>query len=176
MLACAVLLAGCGGPGPNTRDLLVVSISDQALALYQDNQLIRVYPVSTSRYGVGNRADSNRTPLGWMEVARKVGDGARPGTVFRARRATGEMSPLDGGEEDLVLTRILWLDGTESRNRNTMGRYIYIHGTNQESRIGRPSSQGCVRMTSADIIDLYDRVDLRARVYVTTQRLASPDG
>ncbi len=176
---CGLLLSfwllACGGPGPNTRDVIVVSVSDQKLALYQEGALIRTYPVSTSRYGVGNTADSNRTPLGWMEVARKVGDGAPIGAVFRARKWNGETSVLNGGEEDLVLTRILWLKGTELGNRNTMWRYIYIHGTNQESKIGRPASQGCVRMTSTDVIDLYDRVHPRARVFITGRALTPPD-
>jgi len=109
-----------------------------------------------------------------MEVARKLGDDAPIGAVFRARRWTGQVSPLDGGDEDLVLTRILWLTGTEAGNTNTMQRYIYIHGTNQEARIGQPASEGCVRMTSQDVIDLYDRVDPRARVLITARRLSAP--
>ena len=174
-LLLAYCLVACGGPAPNTRDVIVVSVSDQKLALYQDGALIRMYPISTSRYGVGNTENSNRTPLGWMEVAHKVGGDAPVGAIFRARRWTGETSALNDGEEDLVLTRILWLTGTEPDNRNTMQRYIYIHGTNQEQKIGRPASQGCVRMTSSDVIDLYDRVDPRARVLITARRLTPPD-
>ena len=171
MLALTLAVAGCGGPQPNTRDVLVISVGDQKLALYQDQALVRVYPVSTSRFGVGNTADSNRTPLGWMEVAMRVGDGAPTGAVFRSREWTGEVVGPRGGDEDLVLTRLLWLRGSEPHNRNTFRRYIYIHGTNQEHRMDSPSSQGCVRMTSRDILDLFDRVDVGARVHITARSL-----
>ena len=100
-----------------------------------------------------------------------MGDGAPTGAVFRSRKWTGDVVGLRGGAEDLVLTRLLWLGGLEAHNRNTLRRYIYIHGTNQEHRMDTPSSQGCVRMTSSDILDLFGRIEVGARVHITTRSL-----
>jgi lipoprotein-anchoring transpeptidase ErfK/SrfK len=135
-----------------------VSIRDQGLRLLDAaGRMVAWYPVSTSRFGIGFEPGSNRTPTGRFRICRKIGGGAPSGTIFRSRRRVGRWDgqPL---EEDLVLTRILWLDGLDPDNANTRGRYIYLHGTNQEDRIGTPASHGCVRLRNADIIDLFTRL------------------
>ena len=86
-----------------------------------------------------------------------IGDGEPLGTVFRSRLPTGE-NGLGAPDEDLILTRILWLEGAEPHNANTRERYIYIHGTNHEALIGEPASHGCVRMRNADIVELFGMV------------------
>ena len=127
--------------------------------------LLGSYPVSTSRFGLGSVPDSNFTPLGRFRVVEKIGHDAPERTIFSSRQVVGIW---DGGEvpEDLVLTRILWLEGLEAENANTFSRYIYIHGTNQETRIGRPASHGCIRLTNANVVELFDRVDIGTEVII----------
>lgn len=136
---------------------ICVSVPQQRLDLVTGDQVVVSYPISTSRFGLGVEAGSMKTPLGTFRVAEKIGADAPPGTIFRGRVPLGPDDPLPPGE-DLILTRILWLDGLEDHNANTRERFIYIHGTNQEADIGRPASHGCIRMKSADIVDLFDRV------------------
>jgi hypothetical protein len=137
--------------------LLRVSVSEQKLSLIQSGELLAQYDVSTSRFGLGAEPGSFKTPLGRFRIFQKVGDGAPAGAVFKSRKFTGETAS-QGGDEDLILTRILWLEDHEDSNHGTRDRYIYLHGTNQESLIGTPASHGCVRLRNADIIDLYDKV------------------
>jgi lipoprotein-anchoring transpeptidase ErfK/SrfK len=144
----------------------VVSIPDQCLRLLdRRGRMVAWYPVSTSFRGPGFEPGSNCTPTGRFRVWQKIGHGAPAGTVFRSRRVVGHW---DGGavDDDLILSRILWLDGLDSGNGNTRERYIYIHGTNQEERIGSPASHGCVRMTNADVIDLFQRLRLGSEVVI----------
>ena len=117
---------------------------------------LRRYPVSTSRCGLGTEPGSFRTPLGRFRVGERFGDGAEHGAVFKNRLPTGE-NGLGASDDDLVLTRILWLEGDEEHNANTRERYIYIHGTNHEAAIGQAASHGCVRMRNADVAELYGR-------------------
>jgi len=145
---------------------LVVSVASQRMTLYDDGEYVRSYPVSTSKYGLGDRPRSNRTPVGTMKIAKKIGGGAPSGAVFKSRERTGEILRPNAPGRDPIVTRILWLKGTESRNRNAYRRYIYIHGTPEERRIGTPASYGCIRMKSGDIIDLYRRVPKRTPVTV----------
>lgn len=140
------------------RRELRVDIARQVLELVEDGSVLRRYPVSTSRFGTGSEQGSHRTPTGRLIVARKIGAGAPPGAIFRSRECLGEIHP-GGGAEDAVLTRILWLDGLEPHNANTLSRYIYIHGTNREDLLGQPASMGCIRMSNADIIELFDLVE-----------------
>ena len=135
-----------------------VSIADQKLQLIGDGGEVREeYPVSTSKFGIGTEPGSNHTPEGRFRIAHKYGHGAEPGTIFKSREPIG-LWDAQPAEEDYVLSRILWLDGVEETNANTKDRYIYIHGTNQEELIGTPASHGCVRMTNAAVIDLFERV------------------
>lgn len=154
------------GPSPR-HQVVIVDVSEQQLSLYRDGRRIGHWPVSTSQYGIGNRQNSLRTPLGVHRVARMIGADAPAGTLFEARRNTGRTvtilkddRPADG---DYVTTRILWLEGLEPGVNKGAGidsfqRYIYIHGTAEEGRIGRPASHGCVRMGNQAVIELFDRI------------------
>jgi len=148
------------------RHLVEVSVPQQRMAVYRDGERIREYPISTSKFGLGDEPGSNRTPLGEFRIARKIGDGAPAGTVYKSRRPTGEILPPDAPGRDPIVTRILWLRGQEPHNANAYSRYIYIHGTPEERTIGTPASYGCVRMRSSDIIDLYEIVGRGARVRI----------
>ena len=141
-----------------------IHVPSQTLDLIDDGgEVIRCYVVSTSRFGLGAEPGSNKTPTGRFRIAEKVGDGAVPGEIFISRVPTGRIGG-EADEHDHVQTRILWLDGLDADNANTRERYIYIHGTNAESRLGTPASYGCVRMGNEDIIDLYARVPVGAAV------------
>lgn len=133
---------------------LVISVGTQILAVMRDGHIESEYPVSTSRFGLGTEPGSLKTPLGKFRIFEKIGDDAPVGAIFVGRKMTGETSS-QGGNEDRILTRILWLEGCDPDNANTRERYIYLHGTNQESQIGTPASHGCIRMKSGDLIDLY---------------------
>lgn len=137
--------------------LLRVSIARQTVEARDHGRMIWSAPVSTSRYGTGSEEGSFKTPLGHLVIAEKIGAGAPLGTIFKARIPTGQIwTPEHPTEDDLILTRILWLDGTEPDNANTKARFIYFHGTNHEDRIGTPASHGCIRLRNADIIELFD--------------------
>ena len=135
-----------------------VSIRDQRLTLKDDETPIRTYPVSTSRFGIGTEQGSMKTPTGRFCIAEKIG-GEMPGvTIFRSRVPLNPNEQLPS-TEDLVMSRILWLDGLDEQNANTRDRFIYIHGTKHEDKVGSPHSGGCVRMRNADVIELFDFVD-----------------
>ena len=134
-----------------------ISVRKQRLTLKSGRKKLAEYPVSTSRFGLGSKEGSFKTPTGKFHVADKIGAGMPLGTVFKSRRPV-KATKKALREEDLVMTRILWLDGLERRNANTHDRYIYIHGTNHEEKIGLPDSHGCVRMKNADIVELFERV------------------
>jgi lipoprotein-anchoring transpeptidase ErfK/SrfK len=142
-----------------------ISIRDQRLTLKEGETLIRTYPVSTSRFGIGTEEDSMKTPIGRFRVAEKIGDGLPSDTVFQSRVPLKADDPLPP-TEDLVMSRILWLDGLDEHNANTRDRFIYIHGTKHEDKIGNPASHGCVRMRNADVIELFDLVDEGAAVII----------
>jgi lipoprotein-anchoring transpeptidase ErfK/SrfK len=142
-----------------------ISIRDQKLTLKDGATPIRTYPVSTSRFGIGTEMGSMKTPIGRFRVAAKIGGDTPSGTVFRSRVALQPFDPLPQ-TEDLVMSRILWLDGLEEQNANTRDRFIYIHGTKHEDKIGTPASCGCVRMRNADVIELFDLVDKGVSVVI----------
>jgi L,D-transpeptidase YbiS len=141
---------------------ILISITSQRLDLLSpEEEFIASYPVSTSRFGIGFEEGSFKTPTGRFRICEKIGAGASPWTVFESRVPTGALASSDKeGGEDLILSRILWLEGLDPENANTRNRYIYLHGTNQESLIGTPASHGCIRLRNLDIIELYDRVPL----------------
>ena len=159
-----LFLSSCVAPDRTHR--IVISAQDQKMALLEKDRLVAVYPISTSKYGLGDQRGTWRTPLGQLEIAQKIGDGAPAGTVFKDRRKTGEVVGIDAPGRDPIVTRILWLRGRESQNANAYARDIYIHGTPEERNIGRPVSYGCIRMRSADVIQLYDIVGRGAEVTV----------
>src|SRR6266403_7994 len=135
-----------------------VSIRDQRLRSNEDEAPIRTNSVSASRCGVGTEEGSMKTPTGRFSVAKKIGGNMPSGTIFRSRVPLNSSDPLPP-TEDLVMSRILWLDGLEEQNANTRDRFIYIHGTKNEDKIGRPNSHGCIRMRNADVIELFELVD-----------------
>lgn len=146
---------------------LVVSLTRQAAVLMAGNVVEREFPVSTSRHGPGERHGSLCTPRGRHEVCAKIGAGLPAGTVFRARRPTGEIYSEELGRRqpgrDWILSRILWLRGLEPGvNRfgdvDSMRRFIYIHGTPDSEPMGVPFSHGCIRMRNADVCWLFDAV------------------
>ena len=135
-----------------------VSIRDQQLTVKENEQPIRSYPVSTSRFGIGTEEGSFKTPIGRFCVSKKIGSDMPNGTVFVGR------VPLQADEglpstEDLVTSRILWLDGLDEQNANTRDRFVYIHGTRHEDKIGTAASHGCVRMRNEDVIELFEMVN-----------------
>jgi lipoprotein-anchoring transpeptidase ErfK/SrfK len=140
---------------PETR--IRISVRQQRLTLKLGRRKLAEYPVSTSRFGLGSKEGSLKTPTGKFRIADKIGAGMPLGTVFKSRRpAKATKKALR--EDDLVMTRILWLEGLDPRNANTHDRYIYIHGTNHEETIGSPDSHGCVRMKNADLVELFELV------------------
>ena len=146
-----------------------VSIAAQRLDLLETGErVLASFPVSTSGFGLGTEPGSHRTPLGRFAVGEKIGEGAPLGTVFVGRVPTGQIAAFEnpGATDDLITTRILWLDGLEPQNANTRARYIYIHGTNHEEQIGEPRSHGCVRMRNADVSELFALVDIGTEVTI----------
>lgn len=160
---CALALAGCAG---DRRHHVVVSAQDQTLVLLRDGRPLAAYPVSTSKFGISDEPGSYGTPAGEMRVRKKIGEGAPEGAVFKSRRLTGEILPVNAPGRDPIVTRILWLEGCEPRNRNAFRRFIYIHGTPEERTIGTPASYGCIRMRSRDVVRLFEAVGVGARVTV----------
>jgi lipoprotein-anchoring transpeptidase ErfK/SrfK len=171
LLLLALLLASCAAP--DTQHQIVISTREQKLALTDRGNVVAIYPVSTSKFGLGDWRGSRFTPLGKLEIAQKVGDNAPPGAVFKDRLRTGEIVAPDSPGRDPIVTRILWLRGLEAQNVNAFSRDIYIHGTPEEQRIGTPASYGCIRMRSSDIVQLYDIVGTGAAVTIVNAPLAA---
>jgi hypothetical protein len=132
------------------------------------------YQVSTSKFCVGDAPGSCGTPLGRLEIAKKIGGGAPLGMVFKDRKPTGEVLKPDTPGRDPIVSRILWLKGLEPGNRNAYDRYIYIHGTPEERNIGHPASYGCIRMRSRDVAHLFRIVGVGAEVDVIPGPLPEP--
>jgi lipoprotein-anchoring transpeptidase ErfK/SrfK len=150
----------------DTHHEIIVSVKDQQLMLKTDGKPEAIYPVSTSKFGIGDRWGSYATPLGKLFVKVKIGMGRPLGTVFKSRVPTGEVLKPNAPGRDPIVSRILWLDGVEPCNRNAFNRGIYIHGTPEEKLIGRPASFGCIRMKSSDVIALCDKVAAGAAVKI----------
>ena len=168
-LSVAITIASCATP--DTTHQVLVSVRDQKLALFEKGKLVATYPISTSKFGLGDQRGSCRTPLGELEIADKIGDTAPAGAVFKDRRRTGEVLAVNAPGRDAIVTRIIWLRGREAQNGNAFSRDIYIHGTPEERNIGLPVSYGCIRMRSSDIINLYGLVGRGARVTIANLRL-----
>jgi L,D-transpeptidase YbiS len=142
-----------------------ISIRDQRLTLKDGETPIRTYPISTSRFGIGTEEGSMKTPTGQFCIAEKIGAQMPMDTVFQSRVPLKPDDPLPP-TEDLVMSRILWLDGVEEHNANTRDRFIYIHGTKHEDKIGIPDSHGCVRMRNADVAELFTLVNEGTHVLI----------
>ncbi|MCM2250272.1 MAG: L,D-transpeptidase family protein [Geothrix sp.] len=163
----ALALAASARPGAPemgaSARLLVVDPARQRLGLLEGGRLVFEAAVSTAKNGLGCEEGSYRTPTGWHRIHARIGAGAEPGAVFRSRVATGEVWRGEPRDEDLILTRVLTLDGVEEGwnrgpGRDSLERFIYLHGTNQEQQLGQPVSHGCVRLSNADVAELFDRV------------------
>ena len=153
-------LARCGAPPELPARLLVVDVERQRAVLIENGAAKAVWPVSSARAGIGGAEGSYRTPPGWHRVHRRIGEGAEEGSVFVSREPTGEMWRGEARDDDLILTRILTLDGLEEGVNRGPGndlfeRYIYLHGTNHELLLGRPVSHGCVRLSNTDVSCLF---------------------
>lgn len=150
-----------------------VSVQEQAFRIIEGDSIVLETGCSTARNGVGSQINSGKTPLGWHSVAEKIGEGAAWGQVFRDRKPTREKWKAgDTVDEDLVLTRVLTLTGEEpGKNKggevDSLARYIYIHGTNDEENIGKPESHGCVRLRNDDAIRVFDLLAVGAPVLIT---------
>ena len=144
---------------------LLIRIPSQTLELREGDTVLRTFLISTAANGLGSEPGSLRTPTGRFRIAEKIGHGASLGMVFRHRLPTGEIGH-EAIPEDLVQTRILWLDGLDPENANTHDRYIYIHGTNHQSRLGTPCSHGCIRMGNADVAELFEAVPEDTEVHI----------
>lgn len=157
-----------------TARFLLVRIGAATLQFFRQGSLVKAYPVSTSLRPPSNVKGSLGTPRGLHEIAERIGAGQPPGMVFKSRVPTGRHFselPDATAESNLITTRILWLRGLEPGvNRggdvDTYDRYVYLHGTNHESRIGEPMSAGCVLMRNLDIIELYDEVRVGDQVMI----------
>ncbi len=154
---------------------LIVDISAQKMHLYRANRRLKTYTVSTSKFGIGSRSGSQKTPLGIHRIQKKFGSGAKRGTIFKARRNTGRVARIitdtQSSKADYVTTRIMWLQGLQKGlNRgykiDSFKRYIYIHGTDEEGRLGKPASHGCVRMYNDDVIELFSQVPVGTLVNI----------
>src|SRR5205814_4762949 len=141
------------------------------LMLLQNGTRVATYPVSTSKYGLGDFWGRMTTPLGYLQVAQKIGDNAPLGAVFHNRRFTGEVLRPNAPGRDPITTRIIWLRGLEAQNPHAFQRCIYIHGTPEEKEIGRPASYGCIRMKSRDVAELYAQLPVGAVVQIIPDRL-----
>lgn len=164
----SLLLAGCA---TDNRHRMILSVADQKMIVLRDGKPLSSYPVSTSKFGLGDRPGSYATPLGVLRIKEKIGHGLPAGAVFKSRKPTGEVLPVDAPGRDPIVTRILWLEGLDERNRNAYRRYIYIHGTPEERNVGRPVSYGCIRMRSQDVIELFETVGLNSKILITPNPL-----
>lgn len=169
--ALAFLLAACATDRAHT---MRVSVADQKMVVFRQGVPVAQYDVSTSKFGLGDAPGSNATPLGRMEVAKKIGRGAPLGMKFKSRRPTGEIVPVDAPGRDPIVTRILWLKGLERQNMSAFKRTIYIHGTAEERTIGTPASYGCIRMRSRDVVRLFNTVGVGSKVEITREPLLAP--
>ncbi len=154
--------------------MILISITEQKLMLIQDNYKIAEYPISTSKFGIGNKAESNMTPLGYHLIKEKVGDHIPKYSIYKAGKFTKEIATINNEKafnEDHITTRIIKLEGMENGINRGIGidsfeREIWIHGTSSESKIGTPASNGCIRMKNDDIILLFNSIEVGTPVNI----------
>ena len=163
-----------------TRFVLLVNVRDQRMQLVQplsnfitpDCLTRKTFRISTSRFGVGAKKNSNCTPLGLHRIAKKIGGGWPAGAVFNSRKMIGYT--WQGSRKAAITNRILWLEGLEpgvncGGNVDTFERYIYIHGTGDEPSLGRPASHGCIHMSAAELLPLYDLLLCGTLVWIASR-------
>jgi hypothetical protein len=154
----------------DTSNQVIISVRDQKLMLLRNGSKVATYPISTSMFGLGDAWGRMTTPLGYLAVEKKIGDNVPVGAVFHNRRLTGEILQPNAPGRDPITTRIIWLRGLEAQNAHAFQRCIYIHGTPEEKKIGRPASYGCIRMKAKDVAEFYSEVPVGALVQIV------PDG
>ena len=169
-------------PTQSFAKLLIVDAGAQRMYLVEQGQPVGGWVISTAVNGVGSAKGSDKTPLGLHKISEKIGDGAPLGTIFKSRQNTGRIvdiltTPGADSKDDYVTSRIMWLEGLEpgvnqGGDVDSKERFIYIHGTGEEGKLGTPASHGCIRMKNADVINLFSRVDENTLVYIT-QSLAN---
>ncbi|CAN5791023.1 hypothetical protein BH09VER1_BH09VER1_18950 [soil metagenome] len=150
---------------------ILISVAEQRLAIVENGEVVEKYPISTSRFGVGDGFGTYKTPVGHLKICEKMGTNLPAGAVLKNRRVTGEILPVNAPGRDPIVTRILWLEGTDSCNQNARQRGIYIHGTPVERLIGKPASYGCIRMRSRDVVEVYNLVAVGTPVTIVTEKL-----
>jgi len=157
------------------KELIFVSTEKQTLYYIKNNKIISTFTISSSAYGTGNKSGSNKTPLGLHEIKYKYGENTPINGRMIGRIYTGDIATIHEdntkSKTDDVTTRILWLQGLEiGKNKgngiDSFQRYIYIHGTSEEGRLGTPASHGCIRMKNKDVIDLYNKVAIGTLVLI----------
>lgn len=159
-----------------SQDLSVdIDISEQRLYLYEDYQLIKSYPISSSYYGEGEIENSYKTPLGKHAIQQMIGQNSPKNTIFVNRESYSQIADIVSeaidNEEDFITSRVMWLTGLEpgfnkGSNRDSFNRFIYIHGTHEEGLIGKKASHGCIRMLNHDVIELFDLLKKGTRVNI----------
>lgn len=180
LLWLSLVMGGCAAaPGNHTGQAsrasqVIISVRDQKMTVIRDDGRRTTFPVSTSKFGLGDHRNHYETPTGKMEIAQKIGTGAPVGAVFKSRVRTGEIVAINAPGRDAIVTRVLALRGLETGNRDALARGIYIHGTPEERRIGQPASYGCIRMRSKDVIQLYDLVNVGAKVIILDTSRGEP--
>lgn len=149
---------------------IVISVPEQKLTVLRDGCFWKKYPISTSKFGIGDSYGSYKTPLGHLRVCEKIGEDLASGSVIKQRHATGEVLPANSPGRDPIVTRIMWLDGLEDQNHNARSRGIYIHGTTEEGKIGKPVSYGCIRMRSQDVLEVFEEVPVDTQVAIINEK------
>lgn len=171
-LMAGVLLSHCtSSSSSGTKSEVVVSVADQRMGLYEEGVLKKKYVISTSKFGLGDKPNSYCTPTGKHEIIAKIGQGLPAGAVLKSRSWNGEVLKPNAPGRDPIVSRILWLRGLESSNSNAMRRFIYIHGTTEENRLGQPASYGCIRMGMKDVVDVFNDLGIGAKVVITKDHL-----
>ena len=177
ILFALVLVSEFTNANSNTRNQIIIDISEQRLYLFEKDILKQSFPVSTSSFGEGSIENSFKTPLGLHQIKKKIGTNVPINTIFIARENTSKKAKIINkkidSDDDYVNYRFLWFDGLEiGKNKGSVvdsyDRYIYIHGTHEEGLIGQKASHGCIRMFNEDVIYLYDKVEEGTKVLIRT--------
>jgi len=169
LFAGVFCLAGLGkawATSPQVSQEIIIDVDNQELKVLQAGQEVAKFPVSTSKFGLGDEFRSYKTPVGVFEICAKTGESLPVGAVIKKGSFTGEVLKPDAPGRDPIVTRIIRLQGLQAQNRHALARGILIHGTPEERHIGKPVSWGCIRMRSRDVVELYKQVQVGTRVVI----------
>jgi hypothetical protein len=166
----AFLLCAASARAVNFGPEIVISVKDQQMAVLENGKSTGTFYISTSRFGIGDELNSYKTPLGLLWVYDKIGDNLPEGAVIKDRSPTGEVIPANAKGRDPIVTRIIWLKGLFGAT-HACERCIYIHGTPEESSLGHPSSWGCIRMRSQDVVKVYSKVEIGTHVLISDKSI-----